>query len=228
MSDRGSCFTSSEFDSFIKESGVKHVKIATGAPRANGQIERLHRTLTPMLAKVSVAPNKWDECLAEVEFCFNNVVNCSTGNTPSKLLFGLAQKGHIEDSISDYVRDLRDETNNIDKLRDSASDRIVRTQEQSKVIYDNKHKKPTDYEIGDLVMIINVDTTPGVNKKLIPKYRGPYQIKTKLGNDRYVVCDVEGCQVTQIPFEGIVDVTRMRKYASADDGCDTDLLCSSD
>lgn len=52
-------------------------------------------------------------------------------------------------------------------------------------------------------MIKNVNTSPGVNKKLLPKYRGSYEVKAKLDHDRYVIKDIERFEVTQIPFEGM-------------------------
>jgi hypothetical protein len=62
---------------------------------------------------------------------------------------------------------------------------------------------PTCYELGDYVMVKNVDVTPNVNKKLLPKFRGPYEIKKVLGNDRYLISNVENFQVSQIPYEGV-------------------------
>lgn len=37
ISDRGSAFTSHEFKEFVDERGIKHIKIATGSPQANGR-----------------------------------------------------------------------------------------------------------------------------------------------------------------------------------------------
>ena len=42
VSDRGSAFTSGEFSELLNENNVKHVKIATGSPQANGQAERVN------------------------------------------------------------------------------------------------------------------------------------------------------------------------------------------
>jgi len=53
ISDRGTCFTSFEFSSFLSERNIGHVKVATAAPQANGQVERINRVLTPMLGKLS-------------------------------------------------------------------------------------------------------------------------------------------------------------------------------
>lgn len=56
---------------------------------------------------------------------------------------------------------------------------------------DSKRCAAKTYVVGHYVMIRNVDVTPGVNKKHIPKYKGPYKIEATLSNDRYVR-DIQG------------------------------------
>ncbi|GFY15215.1 transposon Tf2-8 polyprotein [Trichonephila clavipes] len=50
ISDRGSAFTSKLFNDYCDEENIQHLQIATGVPRGNGQVERIHRTLIPVLA----------------------------------------------------------------------------------------------------------------------------------------------------------------------------------
>ncbi|XP_035226909.1 uncharacterized protein K02A2.6-like [Stegodyphus dumicola] len=52
ISDKGSAFTSKDFEECCKDEGIQHIQITTGVPRANGQIERIHGTLNPVLAKL--------------------------------------------------------------------------------------------------------------------------------------------------------------------------------
>lgn len=52
-------------------------------------------------------------------------------------------------------------------------------------------------------MIKNVITAPGINTKLLPKYKGTYVISSVLDNDRYVIKDIEGFQLSRKPFSGI-------------------------
>ena len=61
-------------------------------------------------------------------------------------------------------------------------------------------------------MIRNIETSAGINKKLLPKFKGPYEIKKILDNDRYVVGDIEGFQVTQTPYNSVLSPDRMRPY----------------
>lgn len=92
VSDRGAAFTSNEFEKFVRENNITHIKIATGSPKANGQIERVNRDLTPMLSKLTEFKNKWCKQLSEVEFAINNSFCRSINTSPSKLLFGVNQR----------------------------------------------------------------------------------------------------------------------------------------
>ncbi|GFX21072.1 hypothetical protein TNCV_4883041 [Trichonephila clavipes] len=60
ISDRGSAFTSKLFNDYCDEENIQHLQIATGVPRGNGQVERIHRTLIPVLTKLSLDDStKW-------------------------------------------------------------------------------------------------------------------------------------------------------------------------
>lgn len=80
-----------KFKAFLKEHSIKHIAIATATPHANGQIERINRSLTSILEKLSENTNSWDQILNQAEFSINNTVNRSTGETPAKLLIGVNQ-----------------------------------------------------------------------------------------------------------------------------------------
>lgn len=68
-----------------------HVLIAVDTSQANGQVERFNRDLTPMLAKLCESTDKWDDVMEETEHAMNNTICRSTGETPSRLLFGVDQ-----------------------------------------------------------------------------------------------------------------------------------------
>jgi len=48
--------------------------------------------------------------------------------------------------------------------------------------------------------------------KFAPKYRGPYKISRVLPNDRYELSDIEDCQLTQLPYRGILEAARLRPW----------------
>ena len=65
-------------------------------------------------------------------------------------------------------------------------------------------------------MIRNFDSTPGVSKKLIPQFKGPYKIIERLENDRYVLGDIEGFQISQRPYVGMWEAANMRPWTGTD------------
>lgn len=88
ISDRGTCFTSEEFEEYLKNEMIEHVLVAVSTPRASGQVERFNRMITVMIAKLSETPSKWDRVLEQIEFLVNTVCR-TTGKIPARLLFGL-------------------------------------------------------------------------------------------------------------------------------------------
>lgn len=215
ISDRGSSFISTEFSEFLKKNNIVHIKIATHSPKSNGQIERTNRDLTPMLAKLSELKNKWDKQLPIVEFAINNSYCRSIAMSPAELLFGIHQKDP-NDNLRTYVENENEEVRDLIDLRQKAKIHNEQVQNYNKEYFDKRHRPPHKYCIGDYVMIKNLDVTPGVNKKLLPKFRGPYEVKKVLDNDRYLVIDVENFQVTQRPFEGICCPENMRMWLKSD------------
>lgn len=210
ISDRGTAFTSKQFEEFLKLQGISHVLVATNAPRANGQVERLNRDIIPRISKLTTDTEHWDEIIPQVEFSINNSVNKSTGYTPSQLLFGINQVANIEGYVKNNLDCGNVEQCNLSLIREEAAEAIRKSQGYNKMYFDKKHKTTTHFQEGDLVMIPNHDVTVGVNKKLLPKFKGPYIIKKALPNDRYLLSDVEGYQITNRPFEGIFESGQMR------------------
>lgn len=215
ISDRGSAFTSRDFEDFLKEQDIQHVKIAVGSPQANGQAERINRIIAPCLAKLTdnAENRQWYKVLPEIEYAINNTVNRSTGSSPSQLVFGLEQRGPCTDNLKDFLKITTDyPTRDLDTIRDQAATRIRLSQQRQKLDYDRRHKAPKEYKEGDLIMIRNFDSTPGSNKKLLPQFRGPYKISKILRNNRYIVTDPPGCQNTQRPYVGTWDVGNIRPW----------------
>lgn len=107
MSDRGTCFTSEEFQEFLQVNNVKHIKVATASPQANGQVERINRDLGPMIAKMTDNEKNepWYKILSDFEYAMNNTIHRSIGEYPSKMLFGLGQKGRSVDCVKENVID---------------------------------------------------------------------------------------------------------------------------
>lgn len=168
-----------------------------------------------MISKLSSTLSQWDKTLNEVVYAISNTVSRSTNEIPTILLYGIKQQFKYDDEIKKYLDSINFfNERDLEKVRQQASDYINKVQQQNKDNYDGKHKLPKDYIVGDLVLISNSDVTPNVNKKLIPKFKGPYIIKKVLPNDRFVVTDVPRFQLTQKPYEGIISVGNMKMWST--------------
>lgn len=214
ISDRGSCFTSGEFSTFLNKLNIVHVKVATCAPQANGQVERVNRVIKAMLGKITnpVDNSDWVKRLKEVQFAINNTVSRSTGASPNMLLFGVEQKGPIVDYLTEFLSGVKDTPRvDLEEIRKEADVNIKKSQDYASKWFNENSKGAKNYLAGDLVYILNVDTTPG-NKKFIPKFKGPYTVVKVLPNDRYVIGDVEGMQVSQIPYDGVIEARNIRLW----------------
>ncbi|XP_036346535.1 uncharacterized protein K02A2.6-like, partial [Rhagoletis pomonella] len=199
ITDRGTCFTSLEFSNFLLKRNIGHVKVAVASPQANGQVERVNRVLKTMLSKLTetIDHADWTAKLSQVEYALNNTVHSTTKHTPSDLLFGVNQRGCIVDEFTECTEEklLDETTRDLEKTRQSALRNIERSQDYNLQYFLKNSVPAKTYSIGDFVVIRHVDTTVGTNKKFIQKYRGPYVIH-KASNDRYVIRDIENCQLT--------------------------------
>lgn len=217
VSDRGTAFTSKDFAHYLKENNILHVKNAVASPQANGQVERVNQVISRILSKI-VEPIKqadWSKFLNKVEYVVNNSsVHSTTKHTPSMLLFGVHQREPEVDELTEYLNEIRlpDSPINLSDLRTEAENAIQLSQKRNEIQYAKRSVLPKKYKVNDYVVMRNVDTTIGSNKKLIPKYRGPYMIHQVLPNDRYVIRDIENCQITQIPYRGVVEAARLKPW----------------
>lgn len=217
ISDRGTAFSSGEFKEFCKENNVQHISTATHSPKANGQVERVNRVLGPMISKLINNDEKryWYVVISEIEFAINNTQHKTTNETPSKLLFGVEQRGKVVDVIREYLNTkVADQNRDLVRLRERAAEKIKQSQRYNKEYFDRKRKPAHIYKVGDFVMIRNIETTRGTSYKIIPKFKGPYEVMRVLRNDRYVIRDISNHQMTQKPYEGTWETANMRPWGN--------------
>ncbi|GBP04963.1 hypothetical protein EVAR_70009_1 [Eumeta japonica] len=170
VSDRGACFTSKDFEDFLLDNNVAHVLIAAGSPQANGQVERVNRSIGPMLAKLVRSENGiyCNTVLEQVEYSLNNTVHRTVGEQPSVMLFGRGQSGrviyHLREILDGTVTSQHDD---LATIRERAAERQRNLQDYNDRYVNKRKKIPLTYEKGDYVMVRNFDSTAGISRKLI-------------------------------------------------------------
>ena len=85
ISDNGSAFTSDEFELFLKNSGIKHIKSAPYHPSTNGCAERAVRTFKTTMKKLTDITSM-SEKLQTFLFQYRIIPQSITGKSPAELL----------------------------------------------------------------------------------------------------------------------------------------------
>jgi len=138
ISDRGTAFMSNEFREYCRDENIEHSLITTGVPRANGQVERLNRTLIPLLTKLAAPKSdEWYKYLDAAQQCLNATIHRSIGMSPFKLLLGIRPRLKDFPDIrewleKEWVESFQDKR---DELRAQASENIAKIQRENNITH---------------------------------------------------------------------------------------------
>ena len=152
ISDKGSAFTLEEFNSYCEREGIKHLTITTGLPRANGQVERLNRTIIPVLTKLTIDdPSKWYRYVERLQLVLNSTFQRSIGMTPFELLFGVQMRAEGDLMLKQLLEEEFQQgfEENREDLRKKAKEQIAKVQEENRRTYNLRRRKATKYKEGD-------------------------------------------------------------------------------
>lgn len=189
--DKGSAFISDDYREFCTSNGIHPVENSTAHPQANGQVERVHGTLTPLIMSYIKREDHtdWDLHLKEVQRDLNSAVNATTGRSPFELLHGY-KPVYVLPAVINELGTVNDEYTPPEVLREAARDKIKNAQDKMKERYDRSHLPALRYSVGDVVyMKCNPPSGQGPTKTA-PRYRGPLTVTAVLPNDTYRVVDL--------------------------------------
>ncbi|GFV44307.1 hypothetical protein TNCV_4129751 [Trichonephila clavipes] len=142
ITDRGTTFPSDEFHTYCSEQKITLHHITTGLPRANGQVERINRTIIPVLSKMSEDdPTKWFKHVPSLQEVLNSTFQRSINTILFELLFGTQINNKTDLRIQQLIDEqLQLEFNeNRELLRKAAKTQIIKVQNENKksfIIFD--------------------------------------------------------------------------------------------
>ncbi|XP_039496339.1 uncharacterized protein LOC120454862 isoform X2 [Drosophila santomea] len=166
VTDRGTAFTSKDFEKFCREHNVKHVLNAVSTPRANGHAERTNRIILSMLLPTVENEKRWDEKLNQIQWSINTMTNKTTNRSPFQLLYCYEQRDTLKNSVVQALQCTDDQvltTEELQQLRTDTATRIDEHRAEAKKRYDAKHAKPTVYSEGDLVLAESEPASTGTS-----------------------------------------------------------------
>ncbi|CAK1587953.1 unnamed protein product [Parnassius mnemosyne] len=227
ITDRGKSFTSRYFKTFVMDYQIKHIRNAISASRANGQVERVNRTILDDLSTSVKEECSWDTKLSDIVWGINNTLHSVTKVAPFSLMF--AHENNLllvptsSSELSNYIQ-----RQTLSDRRTQAKLNIDQNMTRMKKQFDSRHKKCTKYNIGQLVLWKGgvTEEAVGVSKKLGSRYSGPYKIvKTNHVIDRYTISSVKGMRGYR-KFSATVAGDTLRPYkpvvSDVDDSTDSE------
>lgn len=188
ISDKGSAFTSDDFENYCCDEKIEHIKTTTGMPRANGQVERINRSIIPVLTKLSIDdPSKWYRHVSALQQALNNAFNRSIASSPFKLLFGVQIKQKVDINITEaleqcFAQQFEEQR---EEERKKAKEQIIKAQAENRKAFNAKRKAPSEHNVNVLVAIKRTQFVNG--NKLCEQFFGPYRIIKAKSNERYDV-----------------------------------------
>lgn len=198
LTDQGKNFTSELITATCRFLGIKKIRTTPYHPEGNGRLERLHRTLNESIAHfVRRDGRDWDRWLPYALMAYRSVPHSSTGYSPYFLLHGreMSMPGDFKlpeefmgSSIEDHLLILRERLENAYEVAVKHSTKSA----ESRALIHNKKKTLRKFEVGDWVYLFDPAVKPGVSKKYLRPWRGPYRITKRMSDVLYQIEDGSG------------------------------------
>ena len=210
LSDRGTNLLSHLMQDVCNLLGTRKLNTTAYHPQCDGMVERFNRTLKTMLRKHAAKfGNQWDKYLHGALWAYRNVPHESTGEKPSFLLYGFDCHSPTEAALlppstiqPTDVADYRELILSLSSARELAAKTIQKAQKRYKDQHD-KFLSPTEYGLGDWVLVRFPHEETGRQRKLSRPWHGPYRILARDEPDVTVV-------KVYFPKDGTIQVHQSR------------------
>ena len=155
-------------------------------PRTDGQSERWNQEIEAYLRMYcSRRRDDWVKWLPIAEFAFNSHEHSSTGYSPFYLMYGFEPQFHVP-MLPTSVPTADERREELRQAREDATAALTLTAERMKEYYDRYVREAPELKEGQKVWLDTKNfRVPGVSRKLVDRYAGPYLVKRKVGNLAY-------------------------------------------
>ena len=223
VSDRGPNLNSALCQELFRLLGTNRRLVTPYHPRANGQVERLFRTLKVLLAIYAEQhPENWDEALPYAIYAYNTSVHPATGETPFYLMFGRSPPAQIEGTAAD-LGDLTSSFRPTEFLKKVLETRAIARYaiERSNLTNQDKRNeksRPSKIQEGTVVLRRTLPKTRSpAPYKLQPLYEGPFIVKKVISGIAYYYDPEEPEKEFQLSVEQLIPIDDSRLWEIDDD-----------
>ena len=213
LTDLGREFQNELWRELCQLLGITRLRTTAYCPSTNGKIERWHRSLHAMMAKVVDAKQRrWVEFLPFVTAAYNATAHDSTSFSPNFLLFGRELTSAVDIALgcprppscstNDYAyqtRQLMAEAHALVREHSGKCAEVMKRRYDAGV-------KSTGFDVGSLVWYFCPRARPGTSPKWTRFYSGPFRIVRKLNDVNYVI------QLSPRSRAMVVHINKLKPY----------------
>ena len=194
LTDNGGEFCSSLMQDICRLMKVDKLRTTFYKSSTNSVVERFHRSLNSMLAKVvNDRHNDWDIMLPYVMAAYRNTRHDTTHYTPNYLMLGREVRAPVDvmygtgelqgenESYDSYVETIKER---MQAAHDQVRQHLGRAAERNKRYYDMR-VRPSVFNVGDWVYYYNPRKYKGKQEKWLRKFTGPFLVVAVLGPVNY-------------------------------------------
>lgn len=188
-------FESTVFKHVCNLLGISKTRTSPYYPQSDGMIERMNRTLKNMLTSfVSKNQKDWDIRIPLLMMTYRSSVHEATGISPSLSMLGREIRLPIdlvlgrpydsenkETDMSEYAYELQEK---LEKIHSTAREKLAISANSMKNHHDRNTSLSTYLE-GNAVWYYCPQVKPGLSRKLLPKWQGPFRVTEKLNDILY-------------------------------------------
>jgi transposase InsO family protein len=194
LSDQGAQFSSGLLSALSQFFDTKLIRTSAYHPQTNGMLERFHRPLKDILAKMSNENQRnWDECLPFALLAIQNSRQDSHRFTPAEVALGgqpirlpidsALSSTQVSANISkeEYVERAQEIWEDMKALVQHYR-QLARSRQLESYAARTEIK---EYQPGDLVWLFTPAVKPGLSRKLVNPWIGPFRITARIGPVNY-------------------------------------------
>jgi len=181
-------------------SGIKQKFTSGYHPQTNGLTERFNRTITNELAKVvNEKKDDWPVWLQPKVFAYNTTAQKSTGYSPFELIHTFTPRVPVDNELVEPPTPFKKQEwaqeayRKALEFRKDARKNQIAAAETQKTSYD-KGLRPTEFQIGDYVRMLDPTAEAKQPVKLRNQYIGAFRIRGRKGM-LFELEDLKGAKV---------------------------------
>ena len=175
VTDNGAQFTSSEFELFLSNNGIRYVKTSPYHPASNGLAERAVQVFKETMKKLP-SSDSIETRLSKFLFWYRLTPHSTTGVPPSELLLGRVPRSLL------------------DLLKPSLSTKVRQKQEVQKFNHDGP-SRDRKFHVGDAVYVKEFPSGKVWVPAVVSSVRGPLSYHVSLSDGRVVRRHVEHIRI---------------------------------